>query len=122
MDANLNVKPVFGSYDKKYYLPESLNYYLADKTNSILSSFTSSRGEEVTITLSTDNEFQDNSQYTFSLTDYLKTMTANSSSATGRSILLYPTTYKEQKIKRLVIGDSKNTTNKSNIKLYLLGY
>jgi hypothetical protein len=49
-------------------------------------------------------------------------MTANSSSATGRSILLYPTTYKEQKIKRLVIGDSKNTTNKSNIKLYLLGY
>ena len=122
LDANLNVKPVFGTYDKKNYLPESLKYYLADKTNSILSSFTNSSGEEVSITLSTDNEFQDKSQYTFSVTDYLKTMTANSSSATGRSILLYPTTYKEQKIKRLVIGDSKNTTNKSNIKLYLLGY
>ena len=122
LDANLNVKPVFGTYDKKNYLPESLNYYLADKTNSILSAFTSTSGEEVNITLSTDNEFQDNSQYTFSVTDYLKTMTANNSNATGRSILLYPTSYREQLVKRLVVGDSKNSTNKSNIKLYLLGY
>ncbi len=63
--------------------------------------------------------FRDRADILFSLTDYLKTMTANSSSATGRSILLYPTTYKEQKIKRLVIGDSENTTNKSNIKVIL---
>ena len=103
-------------------MPESLKYYLADKTNSILSSFTNSSGEEVSITLSTDNEFQDKSQYTFSVTDYLKTMTANNSNATGRSILLYPTSYREQLVKRLVVGDSKNSTNKSNIKLYLLGY
>lgn len=122
LDANMNVKPAYGTYDKKNYLPGSLKYYIADKTNSILSAFTSSSGQEVSITLSTNNEFQDNSQYTFSVTDYLKNMVDSSTYTNGYSILLYPTNYKEQQIKRLVIGDSNNKTNKSNIQLYLLGY
>lgn len=122
LDANMNIKPAFGTYDKQSYLPESLKYYVADKTNSILSSFTNSNGQEVSITLSTNNEFQNNSQYSFSVTDYLKNMVDQTTATNGYSILLYPKNYKEQQIKRLVIGDSKNSINKSNIKLYILGY
>ncbi|WP_374449485.1 DUF4270 family protein [Cloacibacterium normanense] len=122
LDAKMNIKPVYGTYDKKYYLPEKLHYYVADKTNSILSSFTSDNSQEVSITLSENNEFQDNSQYTFTITDYLKTTSVSASDVYGFNILLYPTNYKDQQVERIVIGDSKNTTNKSNIKLSLLGY
>jgi hypothetical protein len=122
LDANMNVKPIYGTFDKRFYLPENLKYYLADKTNNILSAFTSSDGNEVSITLSTNNEFLDNSQYTFSIANYLKNILSKTTSTNGYSILLYPTNYKDQQIKRLVIGDSRNKINKSNIKLYLLGY
>ena len=122
LDANMNIKPAYGTYDKKFYLPESLKCYVADKTNSILSAFTSSDGNEVSITLSTNNEFLDSSQYTFSISSYLKNMIDKTTSTNGNSILLYPTNYRDQQVKRLVIGDSKNKVNKSNIKLYLLGY
>ena len=118
----MNIKPAYGTYDKKFYLPESLKCYVADKTNSILSAFTSSDGNEVSITLSTNNEFLDSSQYTFSITSYLKNMIDKTTSTNGNSILLYPTNYRDQQVKRLVIDDSKNKVNKSNIKLYLLGY
>jgi hypothetical protein len=49
-------------------------------------------------------------------------MIDKTTSTNGNSILLYPTNYRDQQVKRLVIGDSKNKVNKSNIKLYLLGY
>lgn len=122
LDAKLNIKPIYGTYDRNYFLPEKLHYYVADKTNSILSSFTSTNSQEVSITLSENNEFLDNSEYAISVTDYLKNIVKEGSEAYGYNILLYPTNYKEQQIERIVIGNSKNTTNRSNVKLYLLGY
>ena len=59
----------------------------------------------------------DLSKYTFTITDYLKTTSVSASDVYGFNILLYPTNYKDQQVERIVIGDSKNTTNKSNIKL-----
>jgi len=122
LDANMNIKPVYGTYNGNNYLPEKLHYYVADKTNSILSSFTSTTSQEVSITLSENNEFQDNSIYAISVTDYLKNIVTEGSEAYGYNILLFPTNYKEQQIERIVIGNSSHSTNKSNIKLYLLGY
>ncbi|WP_267401631.1 MULTISPECIES: DUF4270 family protein [unclassified Chryseobacterium] len=121
IDATLTVSPVAGYYSNQFYNPSPLYYYMGDKLNHVVSTYTSDGSTEITASLSNSSEFQNEHTYSFSMSSYFNTIlteTANSNYNT----LIYPSSYSDVLSGKAVIGDSKNKTNPAKLKVYILGY
>lgn len=121
IDATLSVSPVAGYYSNQFYNPSPLYYYMGDKLNHVVSSYTSDGSTEITASLSNSSEFQNEHAYSFSMSSYFNTIlteTANSNYNT----LIYPSSYNDVLSGKAVLGDQKNKTNPAKLKVYILGY
>ncbi|PZU86380.1 MAG: hypothetical protein DI529_08800 [Chryseobacterium sp.] len=122
ISANLSLKPVAGYYSKIFYNPSTLYYYLGDKKNNVVSSFYDSDGAtEITISLSDTSEFQSDYSYTVDLLSYVNTILAETADS-NYNILIYPSSYLDVLAGKVIVGDSKNSTNPAKLQLYILGY
>lgn len=120
--ATLALSPVAGYYSNNFYNPTPLYYYWGDKSNKVISSFLNSDGSsEIQISLSNNSEFQNNNSYNFSLQSYVNTILSESTNS-NYNILIYPSSYADVLSGKAIVGDSKNSTNPSQLKVYMLGY
>ena len=122
ISADLTLGPVAGYYSKAFYNPSPLYYYLGDKKNNLVSPFYASDGTtELSIALSDMGEFQSDYAYSINLLSFVNNVLSETTDS-NYNILIYPSSYLDVLAAKGVIGDSKNPTNPSKIKLYILGY
>ncbi|WP_375181621.1 DUF4270 family protein [Chryseobacterium sp.] len=121
IDATLSLSPVAGYYSDNFYNPSPLYYYLGDKFNNIVSTYTSDGSTEIATSLSAGSEFQNEHTYNFSVKSYVNTILSESANS-NYNILMYPSSYADVLCGRLVTGDQKNKTNPAKLKVYMLGY
>lgn len=121
IDATLSVSPVAGYYSNQFYNPSPLYYYIGDKLNHIVSTYTSDGSTEITTSLSNDSEFQNEHTYNFSLKSYVNTILTESANS-NYNIMIYPSSYLDVRTGKTVFGDTKNQTNPAKLKVYILGY
>jgi len=121
IDATLSVSPVAGYYSNQFYNPSPLYYYIGDKLNHIVSTYTSDGSTEITTSLSDDSEFQNEHTYNFSLKSYVNTILTESANS-NYNIMIYPSSYLDIRSGKTVFGDPKNKTNSAKLKVYILGY
>lgn len=121
IDATLSVSPVAGYYSNQFYNPSPLYYYIGDKLNHIVSTYTSDGSTEITTSLSNDSEFQNEHTYNFSLKSYVNTILTESANS-NYNIMIYPSSYLDVRSGKTVFGDQKNQTNPAKLKVYILGY
>ena len=110
--AQLSITPLKGSY-KEFSLPSELIIYTSNKSNEVtgILSYPIS-------TLTIDELYQEETVYTFDITDYLTNELADSYVNPGDGLLIsLPDTDLQTSLERLII-DSKNT----KLKIYYLSY
>lgn len=120
IDATLSLSPVTGYYSNQFYNPSPLYYYVGDRFNTIVGSYTDG-GTEITASLSNGSEFQNEHQYSFSLLTFFNNILTESSTS-NYNTLIYPSSYRDVLSGKVVVGDAKNKTNPAKLKVYILGY
>lgn len=122
--ADLVIKPVLGTYDYPYALPSSLRLSTTDKENKLGSdlvySSTSSASTQ-TGSLSYDPTNLKNTQYSYDMTAYLKSLILVTELDNEDGVLLLPpsTTYTTA-FDRLVVGDNANVNGQMSLVIYYM--
>lgn len=117
LSARLTVVPMKGTYDTYYFLPPSLTLSNTDLTNTPLGPLTSpSASGAQTGNLYLDNIYNDNTAYTYDVSNYIKQLIENPLSNNYGLLALPPSPALTTEFPRIVIGnknvlpENKNTT------------
>ena len=117
LTAKLKVVPMRGSYDTHYFLPPSLTLCSTDITNNVGAPLVAGgTGETQNGNLYLDNTYNDNTVYTYDVSNYIKSLVANPMSYNYGLLLLPPTAASTTEFSRIIIGnknllpENKNTT------------
>jgi hypothetical protein len=117
LTAKLKVVPMRGSYDTYYFLPPSLTLCSTDLTNTVGSPLVvSGTGQAQNGNLYLDNTYNDNTVYTYDVSNYIKNLVQNPLSDNYGLLLLPPSTSSRTEFSRIIIGnknllpENKNTT------------
>lgn len=110
--AQLILRPINNSYSENFKLPENLELYVVDGTNTATDAITTNSGTEMqTGSLNVDYEFATNTYYSFEITDFINTE-LKAIGINKRSLLLsLPEDTWSKTAKRVVLGNSLHNTN-----------
>jgi hypothetical protein len=120
LKAELIVKPVRNTYDYTFGLPPKIGLYRTDANYSIGNAITSYNGETNYGNLFTDYVFFKNTQYSYDITSYIISL-LNTENISDMGLLFLSSTYASS-LDRLIIGDQKNSENKTYLRLYYIRY
>lgn len=122
ISATLVVQPIRNTYTK-YNLPAQLTLVEADAQNIPYDTLTDvTTGGYQYGSLSIDNLYNENTSYTYDLTNYCNAQ-INADNLTARGLLVMPTAgIFHTRLDRLVFGDKVNAKNKMTFKIYYLLY
>ncbi|BDX38081.1 hypothetical protein CYCD_14360 [Tenuifilaceae bacterium CYCD] len=133
-----SLKNIVTNYDKPYeilradliiqpsakmdfnYLPSKLNIYSTNKHNDFLSAITDASGSQVTSTLVKNEEYKEESYYTWDITYYIKQL-INAGDWEYNGIHIIPVDY-ASKFDHVIIADQKASKYKTQLKIYILYY
>ena len=117
LTATLRIVPVRGTYDTHFFLPPALTLYNSDLTNTIGSPLSSPNGSGAqTGNLYVDYLYNDNTGYTYDVSNYIKQLIENPLSNNYGLLALPPSPASTTEFSRIVIGnknlqpENKNTT------------
>lgn len=121
LKAELVLRPVNGTYFGNYKLPAQLQLSKTDQYNLLgdyLTFYNASTGESgyQNGSLSIDDVYNIDTKYTYDVTDYLQEQL--SISLNNKNGLLVLPTNPAGIFNRVILGDSRNTTNKAQLKIY----
>lgn len=123
LKAALIIKPVKGSYNTTYFLPPNLRLSYTNQNNNLGSdlAFVSNNGALAVQYgfLQTDYYLNENTQYQYDLTEYLKEVLRTTNITPGDGLLLTPpSTAFESDFARVVIGNKNNPLGKIQLVIY----
>lgn len=118
--AVLAIRPVTGTFNSLYYLPDSLRLSTTDITNKTGTSLTNSAGDVQYGSLQVDNLYNLATYYSYDVTSYISSALASTQNS-GDGLLLSPpeNTY-DVSFSRLVAGDALNSKAKIQLFIYYL--
>jgi hypothetical protein len=122
IDAMLLIKPLKGSYDDPYRLPEVLNVWIGNNKNEFIQQLYNSLGETVTSTLYVDDEFDENTRYEIPVTPFLRYELNNDLNTAYTLILTLPDYQMQNSLERLVLGGRNHPEQKVKLELLYLFY
>lgn len=118
--AELLIKPVNGTFDGLYYLPDSLKLATTDITNESGSNLLDGAGDVQYGNLQVDGLYGENSYYSYDVTSYLTSVLAQAYKA-GDGLILSPATGTfDTKFARLIAGDAYNSKAQIKLVIYYL--
>lgn len=123
LKATLIIKPIKGSYNTTYFLPPLLRLSTTNANNKIIEDLayvTSTGNVGVQYgALQTDFFLNENTQYHYDLTQYVKHILETPSVLTSDGLLLSPPSPNfENQFARVIIGNSKNILGKIQLQIY----
>ncbi|MFY7963710.1 MAG: DUF4270 family protein [Chitinophagaceae bacterium] len=123
LKAALIVKPVKGSYNTSYFLPPNLRLSYTNQNNNLgsdLAFITNNGALSVQYGfLQTDYFLNENTQYQYDLTEYLKEVLRTTNITQGDGLLLTPPSNAfESEFARVVIGNKSNPLGKIQLVIY----
>jgi len=123
LKAALIIKPVKGTYSTKYFLPPNLRLSYTNQNNNIGYDLAYVGANGATAIqyglLQTDYYLNENTQYQYDLTEYLKEVLRTSSTTPGEGLLLTPPSPSfENQFARVIIGDGQNPLGKIQLVIY----
>jgi hypothetical protein len=123
--AILEIKPVYGTYQKYTAIPQTLTISASNISGESESTLTDSEGQSQTGNLTFDEQFPDNTRYTFDVTAFVQRQMLSPANQKLFLTLRLPGNNMQNSIQRLVIGNSDHSidvgsiTYYNRIKLYL---
>lgn len=120
--ASLHVKPLKGSYDDPYRLPESLNVWICNKKNEFLEPLLDFSGDTVRSTLYFDDEFDEITFYDIPITPFLQYELNNELNTDYSLVLTLPTSLMDYSLERLVIGGDDHPEHAMKLEMFYLFY
>jgi len=118
-EAELVIYPVINTYNEYFNLPENLSLYIADETNTIVDAVTTSYGTVFQQgNLVADDFFPMNTQYSFTITDFLKEEINAIGINKRKLILTLPDSDMNTTMKSVIFGNQAHTSQ--NVKLNVI--
>lgn len=121
IDSYLNLRPVNNTYTYPYQLPGELYYYIGDRLDNLVGSFTDSSGNEVTISSYINNQFQEDNYYYVQMSGYVNSILTSQTNLEN-TILIYPNSTSALSLDRLVIGNQSFYQNQLEFNVSLIKY
>lgn len=120
--ALLVIRPVAGSFNGLYYLPDSLRLSQTDLNNKIGTDLTDNTSDLRVLygNLNIDDLYGQNTYYTYDITGYISTELGISLNNQDGLIISPPTPGFDSKFYRAVIGDVNNKQSKIQLLLYYI--
>lgn len=119
--AALTVKPVVGTYEGYYLLPDSLRLSETDKNNQPgYTDVTYSDGSTQYGVLYRDYLYEENTGYTYDVSTYLATQLAITENNENSVLILPPASRASTTFDRAVFGSQDNTSGGIQMRLYYL--
>ena len=119
--ALLVIKPVIGTYDNFYTLPDSLRLTSTDINNTIGADLTYSTGTVQYGSFTRDLVYEKNTQYSYDVTNYLIAQVGVASlNENGLLLRQANDVLNTTSFKRIVIGDQQNKTSAIQLQVYYL--
>ena len=124
LSAKLKIAPVRGTYSTYYFLPPSLTLYNTDLTNTIGSPImTGGANQAQTGNLYLDNSYNDNTVYTYDVSNYVKQLIVNPLGNNYGLLVLPPSSASTTEFPRIVVGNKNllpENTNTTKLEIYYL--
>lgn len=118
--ASLLIKPVNGTFNGFYPLPDSLKLATTDVTNTAGTNLTDAIGAVQYGTLQVDGLYGLNTYYSYDVTSYLTSVLAQAEKAGDGLLLSPPANTLNTGFSRLVAGDAYNSQAKMQLIIYYL--
>jgi hypothetical protein len=119
--AILVIKPDAASYAYPYILPSTLDLYATDQSNELLSGiYDASNTSLQTGNLVTDYLYNENTYYSFDITQFINTKMSEGQASTSALLLHTSLSNTEGGLQRLIVND-QNNNRPIELKLYVLG-
>lgn len=122
LKAELILVPEPGTY-KQVSLPSQLVLYHTDKSNRVVSEIVGDQNSTLAANLVIDKIYNENTSYTFDITDFITTEISDSYFDTSHGLLIGETSNSiGASLNRVVFCDRKNSTYKPLVRLYFMHY
>jgi hypothetical protein len=122
LKAELILVPEPGTY-KQVPLPSQLVLYHTDKSNRVVSEIVGDQNATLAGDLVIDRIYNENTKYTFDITDFITTEISDSYFDTSHGLLIGETSNSiGASLNRVVFCDRKNSSYKPLVKLYFMHY
>ena len=122
LSAELKIEPIAGSYDDDHALPETLSLYVMNKKYSLIGQMTDLEGNSVTGQPVIDHEFDEESYYSFDITNYLYTDLNDELPSQDWIAIGLPWEKFQNSVDRACIGDHYHSPNKMKLLVYYIVY
>jgi hypothetical protein len=122
MYASLLVQPLKGSYDDPYRLPSSLNVWICNDDNEMLTPLYSSTGDTIRSTLNIDGEFDENTYYKIPVTPFLEMELDNDLITDYSLVLTLPDNRLAYSLERVILGGKDHPEQNMRLEVYYLFY
>lgn len=122
MRASMTIEPVAGTYNPPFTLPPALTLCEVDKNNYVTDTLRGAYGESQYGSLIVDDLFQEDTRYTYDITQYCKNEIASPDAFTRQLILIPPGGSYYSSLGRAVLGDGKNKKYKISVQVHYLLY
>jgi hypothetical protein len=122
LKAELILVPEPGTY-KQVPLPSQLVLYHTDKSNRVVSEIVGDQNATIAADLVIDRIYNENTNYTFDITDFITTEISDSYFDTSHGLLIGETSNAiGASLNRVVFCDRKNSSYKPLVRLYFMHY
>jgi hypothetical protein len=109
--ATLTIRPVIHTYNEQNPLPEQVQIYIADNTNSTIDAITTEYGSDMqTGNLTIDEDFMVDTYYVFTITDFIRSQIDAIGVNKQNLLLTLPDNDMNGSLKSLIIGNSHHST------------
>lgn len=109
--ATLTIRPVIHTYNEHNPLPEQLELYIADDTNSTVDAITTNYGSDMqTGNLTIDEDFMVDTYYVFTITDFIRSQMDAIGINKQKLHLTLPDSDMNGSLKSLILGNSQHST------------
>ncbi|MDR0724495.1 MAG: DUF4270 domain-containing protein [Prevotellaceae bacterium] len=116
--AILEIKPVYGTYQKFTTIPASLAISVSNISGEAESTLTDSQGQSLTGSLTVDEQFPDNTRYSFDVTSFVQNQMLAPADEKLFLALRLSSNEMQNSTQRLVIGNSDHSIDAGNITYY----
>ncbi len=109
--ATLTIRPVIHTYNEQNPLPEQIQLYIADDTNSTVDAITTNYGSDMqTGNLTIDDDFMVDTYYSFTITDFIRSQMDAIGINKQKLLLTLPDNEMNGSLKSLILGNSHHST------------
>lgn len=121
--AELYLEPLENSFENEADLPTNLMMSLVDDENKYWQPLYSVGSEDLAAGyLNYNNDFKEETNYTYDITNYIKTEYEDFGDAKYSLMMRFPYDSSLPNVNELLIGNSKNSKNRLKLKVYLIKY